>query len=78
MYFKVLTFKLLSCQPEPVEGGFITKNRVRQAHPDTLFIAEFVICKGLKHFYPQDAAHEYLNLTAFQTHGAIFALFLFN
>ena len=39
------------CQPacpdyfgELVEGGFITKNRVRQAHPDTLLIAEFVIC----------------------------------
>ena len=43
MYFKALTFKLLSCQPEPVEGGFITKNRVRQANPDTLLIAEFVI-----------------------------------
>ena len=58
MYFKALTFKLLSCQPEPVEGGFITTNRVRQAHPDTLLIAEFVICnlsrlfgKSLKHFY---------------------------
>ena len=26
MYFKTLTFKLLGCQPEPVEGGFVYSN----------------------------------------------------
>ena len=36
MYFKVVTFKLLGCQPEPVEGGLILIPRVRQAHPDIL------------------------------------------
>ena len=35
MYYKALTFKLLWFQPEPVEGGFQSFQRVRQAHPDT-------------------------------------------
>ena len=59
------------CQPELVEGGLITKTgfdntSASSVHPDTLLIAEFVICnlsrlfgKSLKYFY------ECLNLTAF-------------
>jgi hypothetical protein len=30
------TFKLSFCQPELVEGGFSSGQRVRQAHPDIL------------------------------------------
>jgi hypothetical protein len=28
-------FKLLRCQPELVEGGFLLAERLRQAQPDT-------------------------------------------
>jgi len=48
MYFSVPALKLLGCQPEPVEGGFIRLYRVRQAHPDTPYlILTYVICKAL-------------------------------
>jgi len=48
MYFKVLTFEKLGCQPEPVEGGFLLMHRVRQAHPDSLLkIESLSFAKGL-------------------------------
>ncbi len=50
----------MSCQPEPVEGGFTQLIRVRQAHPDTLIKFRLVIFKELKTFY------ECLSLTTFQ------------
>ena len=51
MYFKVLTSKLLGCQPELVEGGLILKTRVRQALPDNLLkIEPLSFAKSLKHF----------------------------
>ena len=38
---KTLTFKVLQCQPEPVEGGFIVAHRLRQAQPDTPIDSKF-------------------------------------
>ncbi len=41
MYCKKFRFKLLECQPEPVEGGFEEAHRLRQAQPDTTTVTNF-------------------------------------
>ena len=50
-YYKTLTFKLLWCQPEPVEGGFAEAYRLRQTLPDTQIRLNFFICKELKIYF---------------------------
>ncbi len=39
----ILNYKLLKCQPEPVEGGFLITPRLRQAQPDTSIETNFII-----------------------------------
>ena len=51
MYFKTLTFKLLGCQPEPVEGGFVYSNGFDKLTLTILKNRTFVICKELKKLF---------------------------
>ena len=51
MYHKTLMFKLLRCQPEPVEGGFIYSNGFDKLTLTILKNQTYVICKELKIYF---------------------------
>ena len=50
-------YRIESCQPEPVEGGFKEAHRLLQSLPDTLIKSNFYDFQGVQNLFPVPQSH---------------------